>query len=189
MHDLIVQGKVLYWGTSEWSATQIEAAHAICDRLLLHHPVVEQPQYNLFHRTRVEKEYAPLYRSPGLGTTIWSPLASGLLTGKYSKGVPKGARLDTPGLEWLREELLKKSGIEKRMAAIPKLAAVAKGLGTSLPCLAIAWCLKNPNISTVILGASRVEQLTENLGALSVLDKLTPQVMKTIDAISGPVAE
>jgi voltage-dependent potassium channel beta subunit len=189
MHDLIVQGKVLYWGTSEWSAAQIEAAHAICDRLLLHHPVVEQPQYNLFHRTRVEKEYAPLYRSPGLGTTIWSPLASGLLTGKYSKGVPKGARLDTPGLEWLRDELLKKTGIEKRMAAIPKLAAIAKGLGTSLPCLAIAWCLKNPNISTVILGASKVEQLTENLGALNVLEKLTPQVMKTIDAISGPVAE
>jgi aryl-alcohol dehydrogenase-like predicted oxidoreductase len=189
MHDLIIQGKVLYWGTSEWSAAQIEAAHAVCDRLLLHHPIVEQPQYNLFHRKRVEKEYASLYRSPGLGTTIWSPLASGLLTGKYNKGVPKGARLDTPGLEWLREELLKKSGIEKRMAAIPKLAAVAKGLGTSLPCLAIAWCLKNPNISTVILGASRVEQLTENLGALAVLEKLTPPVMRAIDAISGPVAE
>jgi voltage-dependent potassium channel beta subunit len=189
MHDLILQGKVLYWGTSEWSAAQIEAAHAVCDRLLLHHPIVEQPQYNLFHRNRVEKEYASLYRSPGLGTTIWSPLASGLLTGKYSKGIPKGARLDTKGLEWLREELLKKSGIEKRMAAIPKLAAVAKGLGTSLPCLAIAWCLKNPNISTVILGASKVEQLTENLGALNVLEKLTPQVMKAIDAISAPVAE
>jgi voltage-dependent potassium channel beta subunit len=189
MHDLIVQGKVLYWGTSEWSATQIEAAHAVCGRLGLHHPVMEQPQYNLFHRARVEKEYAPLYRGPGLGTTIWSPLASGLLTGKYNKGVPKGSRLAAPGMEWLRDEILKKPGFEGRLAAVPKLAAIAKGLGTSLPCLAIAWCLKNPNISTVILGASRVEQLQENLGALAVIEGLTPQVMKAIDSLSGPVAD
>jgi len=189
MHDLITQGKVLYWGTSEWSAAQIEAAHAVCDRLGLHHPIVEQPQYNLFHRSRVEKEYAPLYRSPGLGTTIWSPLGSGLLTGKYNKGVPKGARLDTAGLEWLRDEVLKKPGTEKRLAAVPKLAAVARGLGATLPTLAIAWCLKNPNISTVILGASKVEQLQENLGALDVLAKLTPQVMKDLDAISAPLAD
>jgi voltage-dependent potassium channel beta subunit len=189
MHDLIVQGKVLYWGTSEWSAAQIEAAHAVCDRLLLHHPVVEQPEYNLFHRTRVEKEYAPLYRTPGLGTTTWSPLASGLLTGKYNKGVPRGARLATPGMEWLRDAILKKPGIERKLAAIPKLATIAKGLGTSLPSLGIAWCLKNPNISTVILGASRVEQLTENLGALEVVAQLTPQVMRELDAISGPLAD
>jgi voltage-dependent potassium channel beta subunit len=189
MHDLIIQGKVLYWGTSEWSATQIEAAHAVCDRLGLHHPIVEQPQYNLFHRARVEKEFASLYRSPGLGTTIWSPLASGLLTGKYSKGVPKGTRLDVKGMEWLREEIMKKPGVEKRMAAVPKLAAIAKDLGTTLPCLGIAWCLKNPNVSSVILGASRVEQLTENLGALDVSVKLTPQVMKEIDAISSPLAD
>ncbi|HEY4989498.1 MAG TPA: aldo/keto reductase [Opitutaceae bacterium] len=189
MHDLIMQGKVLYWGTSEWGAAQIEAAHAVCDRLGLHHPVVEQPEYNLFHRSRVEKEYAPLYRSPGLGTTIWSPLASGLLTGKYNKGVPKGARLDTPGMEWLRDAILKKPGIEKRLAAVPKLAAMARALGSSLPCLAIAWCLKNPNISTVILGASKVEQLKENLGALDLLPKLTPQVMKDLDAISSPLAD
>ncbi len=189
MHDLITQGKVLYWGTSEWSAAQIEAAHAVCDRLLLHHPIVEQPQYNIFHRSRVEKEYGSLYRSPGLGTTIWSPLASGLLTGKYMKGVPKGTRLGVPGLEWLKTELLKKPGIEKRLSTVPKLAAIARELGTSLPRLGVAWCLKNPNVSTVILGASRVEQLTENLGALDVVEKLTPQVMKAIDALSAPVAD
>jgi voltage-dependent potassium channel beta subunit len=189
MHDLIAQGKVLYWGTSEWSATQIEAAHAVCDRLGLHHPIVEQPQYNLFHRARVEKELVSLYRSPGLGTTIWSPLASGLLTGKYNKGVPKGTRLDIKGMEWLKEEILKKPGVERRIAAVPRLAAIAMDLGTNLPCLGIAWCLKNPNVSSVILGASRVEQLTENLGAVGLLEKLTPQVMKEIDAISAPLAD
>jgi voltage-dependent potassium channel beta subunit len=189
MHDLITQGKVLYWGTSEWGAAQIEAAHAVCDRLGLHHPVVEQPEYNLFHRSRVEKEYAPLYRRPGLGITTWSPLASGLLTGKYNKGVPKGARLDTPGMEWLRDAILKGPGIEKRLAVVPKLAALAKALGSSLPCLAVAWCLKNPNVSTVILGASKVAQLKENLGALDLLPKLTPQVMKELDALSSPLAD
>jgi voltage-dependent potassium channel beta subunit len=189
MHDLITQGKVLYWGTSEWSATQIEAAHAVCDRLSLHHPVVEQPEYNLFHRARVEKEYSPLYRSPGLGTTIWSPLASGFLTGKYSKGVTKGTRLGTPGMEWLQEAIMKKPGTDKKLAAIPKIAAIAKSLGTSLPCLAVAWCLNNPNVSTVILGASKVEQLKENLGALDVLAKLTPQVMRELDSISAPLAD
>jgi voltage-dependent potassium channel beta subunit len=189
MHDLIVQGKVLYWGTSEWSASQIASAHAACDALYLHHPIVEQPQYNLFHRARVEKELSALFRSPGLGTTIWSPLASGLLTGKYNRGVPKDTRLGVAGLEWLRDELLRKPGVEKRLAAVPKLAAIAKELGTSLPCMAIAWCLKNPNVSTVILGASRVEQLAENLGSLDILEKLTPQVMNEIDAISAPVAD
>jgi voltage-dependent potassium channel beta subunit len=189
MHDLIVQGKVLYWGTSEWSAAQIEAAHAVCDRLSLHRPVTEQPEYNLFHRARVEKEYAALYRSPGLAITTWSPLSSGLLTGKYNKGVPKGARLDTPGMEWLRDAILKKPGTDKKLAAVPKLAVVAKGLGTSLPCLAIAWCLKNPNVSTVILGASKVEQLRENLSALDVVASLTPQVMRELDSISGPLAD
>jgi voltage-dependent potassium channel beta subunit len=189
MHDLITQGKVLYWGTSEWSSAQIEAAHAVCDRLGLHHPVMEQPEYNLFHRARVEKEYAPLCRSPGLGITIWSPLASGLLTGKYNKGVPKGARLATPGMEWLRDAILKKPGIEKKLGAVPKLAAIAQELGTSLPCLGIAWCLRNPNVSTVILGASKVEQLRENLGALEVVAKLTPQVMRELDAVCGPLAD
>jgi voltage-dependent potassium channel beta subunit len=188
MHDLITQGKVLYWGTSEWSAAQIEAAHAVCDRLLLHHPVVEQPQYNLLHRSRVEKEYASLYRSPGLGTTIWSPLASGLLTGKYTSGIPKDSRLAAPGMKWLQESVLNEPGSGKKLEAVARFAGVAEALGTTLPRLAIAWCLKNPNVSTVILGASKVEQLTENLEALGVVERLTPQLMKDLDAISGPLA-
>jgi voltage-dependent potassium channel beta subunit len=188
MHDLIVQGKVLYWGTSEWGAAELSEAHAICARLGLHAPIVEQPQYNLFHRQRVEKEYAKLYESPGLGTTIWSPLASGVLTGKYNAGVPKGTRLDTPGLEWLRDMILKDPGVQKKIGAMPAVAKIAQELGVSLPRLAIAWCLKNPRISSVILGATRVEQLQENLGALDVLEKLTPEVMQKLDAISRPVA-
>jgi len=190
MHDLIVQGKVLYWGTSEWSAAQLAAAHAVCAEHHLHGPVVEQPQYNLLHRSRVEKEYAPFYNSAaGLGTTIWSPLASGLLTGKYNAGVPAGSRLGAPGMEWLRDLVLKQPGIEKKLAAVPQLVANATELGTSLPRLAIAWCLKNPHVSTVILGASRVEQLRENLGALDVLEQLTPAVLKRLNAISKPVAD
>jgi voltage-dependent potassium channel beta subunit len=188
MHDLITQGKVLYWGTSEWSASQLREAHRLCAQHNLHAPVVEQPQYNLFHRARVEKEYAPLYRTPGLGTTIWSPLAAGLLTGKYNQGVPKGSRLGTPGMEWLRDLILKQPGIEKKLAAVPALAAVAAELETSLPRLGIAWCLKNPHVSTVILGASRVSQLEENLGAIEVAEKLSPAVMARLDAISRPVA-
>ena len=190
MHDLITQGKVLYWGTSEWSAAQLTAAHRVCAEHNLHAPVVEQPQYNLFHRSRVEKEYAPLYQSAtGLGTTIWSPLASGLLTGKYTAGVPANSRLGTPSMAWLRDELLKNPATAPKLAAVPKFAAVAAELGTSLPRLALAWCLKNPQVSTVILGASRVEQLQENLGALDLVQQLTPAVMKRLDAISRPVAD
>ncbi|HEY1791467.1 MAG TPA: aldo/keto reductase [Opitutaceae bacterium] len=189
MHDLIAQGRVLYWGTSEWSAAQIEAAHAVCDRLLLHHPVVEQPQYNIFHRSKVEKEFSALYRSPGLGTTIWSPLASGLLTGKYNKSVGKGTRLGMSGMEWLRDEILKKPGIERKLAVVPKLEAVARELQTTLPCLGIAWCLKNPHVSTVILGASKVEQLKENLGALEVIERLTPQVQREIATLTSGFAD
>lgn len=189
MHDLIVQGKVLYWGTSEWGAREIAEAHRLCASHNLHSPIVEQPQYNLFHRTRVEKEYAPLYDSVvGLGTTIWSPLASGLLTGKYNSGVPTDSRLNTPGMEWLRDRLLKDPSSPQKLAALPKLAAIATELGTTLPCLAVAWCLRNPNVTSVILGASRVEQLTHNLGALEVLPKLDASVMKRIDALSKPVA-
>ncbi|PTX97970.1 aldo/keto reductase [Opitutus sp. ER46] len=188
MHDLITQGKVLYWGTSEWSAAQIAEAHRECRTHNLHAPVVEQPQYNLFHRSRIEIEYAPLYKAPGLGTTIWSPLASGLLTGKYNAGVPQDSRLNAPGMEWLRDTILKQPGIEKKLAALPALAALAQELGTSLPRLGVAWCLKNPHVSTVILGASRVEQLQENLGALEVVDRLTPDVMRRINALSEPVA-
>src|SRR5207237_6113240 len=137
MHDLIVQGKVLYWGTSEWSAAQLKEAFGICARLGLHAPIVEQPQYNLFHRARVESEYGPLYKNPGLGTTIWSPLASGLLTGKYNTGVPQDSRLNAPGMEWLRDAILKQPGIEKKLDAVPKLIAVAKEIETSLPCLSL----------------------------------------------------
>jgi voltage-dependent potassium channel beta subunit len=188
MHDLIVQGKVLYWGTSEWSADEIREAHRVCAAHNLHAPIVEQSQYNLFHRARFEKEYAPLYKSPGLGTTIWSPLASGILTGKYTDGVPQNTRLSAPGMEWLRDMILNDPAAKNKIAAVPELAAIARELGTSLPRLGIAWCLKNPHVSSVILGASRVEQLTENLGALEVVDLLTPEVMKRLDAISKPVA-
>jgi voltage-dependent potassium channel beta subunit len=189
MHDLIVQGKVLYWGTSEWSAVEIAEAQRLCTERNFHAPIVEQPQYNLFHRARVEKEYAPLYRSPtGLGTTIWSPLASGLLTGKYNAGIPRDSRLDAPGMEWLRDLILKNPAGEKKLAAVPALAAIAQELGTSLPRLAVAWCLKNPQVSSVILGASRVEQLRENLGALDVAGQLTPAVMDRIEKISRAVA-
>jgi voltage-dependent potassium channel beta subunit len=188
MHDLIVQGKVLYWGTSEWSADALREAHRVCEQYNLHTPVVEQPQYNLFHRARFEQEYGPLYRSPGLGTTIWSPLASGVLTGKYNEGVPSDSRLNAPGMEWLRDEFMNNPGTRAKIAAVPQLAKIAQELGTSLPKLAVAWCLKNPHVSTVILGASRVEQLRENLGALDVVNQLTPDVMQRLDAISRPVA-
>ncbi len=188
MHDLVIQGKVLYWGTSEWTAPQLNEAYAVCDRLGLHPPQMEQPQYNLFHRTRVEKELAPLCQARGLGTTVWSPLGSGLLTGKYNDGIPPGARLDVPGLEWLRDSVTG-PGWPGRLTAIKKLAAVGGKLGTTLPRLALAWCLKNPLVSSVILGASRVEQLQENLGALEITDRLTPEVMREIDHIVAPVGD
>lgn len=188
MHDLITQGKVLYWGTSEWGAAELREAHRLCTQHGLHAPIVEQPQYSLLHRARVEQEYHPLYESPGLGTTIWSPLASGLLTGKYNDGVPPDSRLAAPGLTWLRERLLDDAGGKPRLEAVRGLARIAAELETSLPRLAIAWCLKNPHVSSVILGASRVTQLEENLGALDVVDRLTPDVMRRMDALSRPVA-
>jgi len=187
MHDLIVQGKVLYWGTSEWDADQLTSAYEACARLGLHAPQMEQPQYNLFHRSRVEKNLAPHYAAHGLGTTVWSPLASGLLTGKYNEGVPKDSRLDQPDLAWLREAVLGPDSGPK-LAAVRKLADLARELDTTLPRLALAWCLKNPHVSSVILGASRPEQLTENVGALDVVPRLTPGVMQRIDTISNPVA-
>ena len=184
MHDLIVQGKVLYWGTSEWTPAQLTEAYRLCAEHHLHAPAMEQPQYNLFRRARLEKELAPLCREHGLGTTVWSPLASGLLTGKYNQGIPADSRLNVPGVEWLRERFT-----PAKLAAVPKFAAIAQELGTSLPRLAVAWCLKHEYVSTVILGASKVEQLEENLGALEVMEKLTPAAMKAIDAISRPIAE
>jgi voltage-dependent potassium channel beta subunit len=179
MHDMISQGKALYWGTSEWGADQIMEAWQIAERHHLHKPQMEQPQYNMFHRTRVEEEYARLYAGIGLGLTIWSPLASGMLTGKYLAGIPADSRGALPGYDWLRHALTD----EQKLTAVRALLPVAADLGCSLAQLAIAWCAANPNVSTVITGASRAEQVTENMKALDVLPKLTPEVMAQIDAI------
>ena len=179
MSDMISAGKVLYWGTSEWSAAEIAAAWHIADRHHLHKPVMEQPQYNLFHRDRVEKEYARLYEDLGLGTTIWSPLASGLLTGKYNDGVPPDSRGTLKGYEWLAERLTEPA----KIARVRKLMPVAQALGCTLAQMSLAWCLKNPHVSSVITGASRPEQVRENLGAIEVVGKLDAQVMARIDAI------
>lgn len=188
MHDLITQGKVLYWGTSEWSAAELSEACAQCTRHGFHAPTVEQPHYNLFHRTRFEKELSPVFEKHGLGTTTWSPLACGLLTGKYNHGIPADSRLNVAGLEWLRDQMTG-PGSEPKLAAVKQFATLATELGATLPRLALAWCLKNPHVSTVILGASRVEQLQENLGALEILPRLTPEVMARLDKISRPVAD
>ncbi len=179
MHNIVESGKAMYWGVSEWSADEIRAAWAVCEKHGWHKPTMEQPEYNLFHRERVEKEYARLYEDIGLGTTIWSPLASGLLTGKYQKGIPQGSRGALKGYGWLKDDLTNK----ENLARVAKLGKIAKELECSLPQLALAWCAKNPNVSTVIMGASRVEQLRENLKALDVLPKLTEDVMKRIEGI------
>ena len=173
MHQLIMQGKVMYWGTSEWSAKEIGEAHAVAEKHHLIGPVMEQPQYNLFHREKVEKEFAPLYESVGLGTTVWSPLASGVLTGKHSLEGDPSSRLRAAGLDWLREREL----TEARLKKVEELKTIAADLGMSLPVFAIAWCLKNPRVSTVILGASKVAQLEENLKAVEAQDLLTTEVM------------
>ncbi|HET7394946.1 MAG TPA: aldo/keto reductase [Gammaproteobacteria bacterium] len=179
MHTLVQQGKVLYWGTSEWSAHEINAAHAVARELRLTPPTMEQPQYNLFVRERVEQEYAPLYKDHGMGTTIWSPLASGLLTGKYNAGIPKDSRMNLPGYGWLKEKLQSEEG-RRRLAKVSQLEPIARELDMSMAQLAIAWCLRNPHVSSVILGASRVEQLKETLAAVELADKLTPTVMGKI---------
>ncbi|MEJ2045482.1 MAG: aldo/keto reductase [Reinekea sp.] len=182
MHHLVQQGKIIYWGTSEWSAQQITQAHAIARQEHLTPPSMEQPQYNLLHRERVEAEYRPLYDDYGMGTTIWSPLASGLLTGKYNNGIPEDSRLTLPGYEWLRDRLLSDEG-KQNLEKVAALAGLAKELGVSLTHLALAWCMKNPDVSTVILGASRLSQLEDNLQAVAVVDKLTDDVMYRIDTI------
>ncbi|WP_243041847.1 potassium channel beta subunit family protein [Dyella sedimenti] len=179
MDTLVRQGKVLYWGTSEWPAEAIAEAHRVAKENHLYAPSMEQPQYNLLHRERVEREYASLYDTYGMGTTIWSPLASGLLTGKYNDGMPSDARLAQPGYEWLREAILEQGG--DRIAKVRRLAPIAADLGVSMAQLAIAWCLVNPHVSTVMLGASKLEQLEQNLGALDVLPKLDAQVLQKID--------
>jgi len=177
MDGLIRQGKVLYWGTSEWPAEQIREAHDIARAHHLHAPTMEQPQYNLLHRERVEQEYARLYRDIGLGTTTWSPLASGVLTGKYASGVPADSRAAIKGLEWLAERILEPTGIAK----VKKLVPIAQELGCTLAQMSLAWCLKNPHVSTVITGASRPAQVVENLKALAVVPKLTPDVIERIE--------
>jgi aryl-alcohol dehydrogenase-like predicted oxidoreductase len=182
MSDLIGQGKVLYWGTSEWSVAEITEAHRIARDLRLVPPTMEQPQYNLFHRERVEKEFAPLYDTVGLGLTTWSPLASGLLTGKYNDGDPGGTRISLKNYEWLREEF-ETGEARKRLAKVKKLAAVAGDLGTTLPRLALAWCLKNPRVSSVITGASKPAQVKENMKAGELVDQLSDEVMKRIATI------
>ena len=179
MHDMIARGKALYWGTSEWDARAIREAWEIAERHHLHKPVMEQPEYNLFHRERVEKEYAPLYDDIGLGLTTWSPLASGLLTGKYRAGVPADSRGAMPRMQFLVPNLTDKAKNE----VVGKLESIAKGLGCTLAQLAIAWCAKNPRVSTVITGASRVSQVEENLKAADLIAKLTPEIMQRIDGI------
>lgn len=177
MSDIVSQGKALYWGTSEWTGEQILEAWRIADRYHLHKPQMEQPQYNIFTREKVERDFAPLYKEIGLGLTTWSPLASGLLTGKYTKGVPQGSRAALPGYEWLKERVLN----PERLQAVTRLESVAKELGCSVGQLAIAWCLKNPHVSTVILGATSPEQLTQNLEAARIVARLDEAVMAEIE--------
>ena len=179
MSDIVASGKALYWGTSEWSADEIRAAWEIAERHHLRKPVMEQPQYHLLHRDRVEKEYARLYEDIGLGTTTWSPLASGLLTGKYADGIPSDSRAALPGYEWLHKRLTD----EKAHSIVRQLSGVASDLGCSLAQLAIAWCTKNPNVSTVITGASRASQVEENFAALDVAAKIDAGVLGRIDEI------
>ena len=185
MNDIIVQGKALYWGTSEWPADAIRAAWEIAERHGWHKPVMEQPQYHLFHRKRVEEEYARLYDDIGLGLTTWSPLASGLLTGKYRAGVPEGSRGALENMAFLRDGLTHPA----KNAAVAQLEPIAQELGGTLAQLALAWVAKNPRVSTVITGASKLSQLQANLGALALLDKLTPEVMERIDAVTKPLAD
>jgi aryl-alcohol dehydrogenase-like predicted oxidoreductase len=174
----------LYWGTSEWSAERIMEAYAVARREHLIPPTMEQPQYHMFEREKVEKDYLPLYREMGLGTTIWSPLASGLLSGKYNQGIPEGTRVTLPGYEWLRR-MLESEGGRQRIEKVKALAPVAESLGCTMAQMAIAWCLKNSHVSTVITGASKPEQVTENMKSLDVVAKLAPDVMERIEGILG----
>jgi aryl-alcohol dehydrogenase-like predicted oxidoreductase len=181
MNILIEHGKVFYWGTSEWSADEILEAHKVAKELGLIPPAVEQPQYNLFERTKMEQDYLPIFKGPGMGTTIWSPLASGLLTGKYNNGIPEGSRMALENYAWLKDRMMQDDKLER----VKKLSKVATDMGTSLATLSIAWCIHNPNVTTAILGATREAQLMENLEALNVYTQLTPDVMQEIDRIMG----
>lgn len=179
IHQLFLQGKILYWGTSEWSAQQITEAYQIAERHHLLPPSMEQPQYNMFARERLEKEYVRLFSVYGMGTTIWSPLASGLLTGKYNNGFVPGTRISMEKMEWLKDKTL----MEEKIRKANKLTKLAKDAGIRLNHLALCWCLKNPNVSTVILGASKVEQLADNLKALNYMAELTPELLQQVEEI------
>lgn len=181
MNTLIQQGKIFYWGTSECSAAEIMEAHMVAKDLGLEGPSVEQPEYNLFNRMKMEVDYEPIFKNVGMGTTIWSPLASGILTGKYNDGIPEGSRMSLEGYEWLKERAV----VEDKLSRVKALGEFANELGVSLPTLSIAWCLSNPNVTTAILGATRESQLTENLKALEVLPLITPEVKERIDLIMG----
>jgi voltage-dependent potassium channel beta subunit len=181
MHNIVESGKAFYWGTSEWPAGDILAAIEIAERHHLHKPVMEQSQYNLFHRERLEVEYTRLFSDYGYGMTTWSPLASGLLTGKYNKGIPDGSRATLPHYEWLKESVTDQAKLDK----VSQLQSVADDLGVPLSQMALAWILKNPNVSTVITGASKLQQVKENLKAMDVVSQLTPDVMERIQTIMG----
>jgi aryl-alcohol dehydrogenase-like predicted oxidoreductase len=180
MHDIVTSGKALYWGTSEWPAEALLEAYEICDRHHLRKPAMEQPQYNLFNRDRVEEEYRPIIESRGLGLTTWSPLASGQLTGKYLDGIPDGSRGSLAGYEWMRGYLTDAGANAK----VRQLKEIADGLDCSLAQLAIAWCVRNPHVSTVITGASRTSQVAENMEALDVLERLDDEVLERIDTVT-----
>jgi voltage-dependent potassium channel beta subunit len=184
MNRVLSQGQALYWGTSEWSARQVAEACHFARREHLVPPLMEQPQYNMFRRERVEKEYVPLYRDFGLGTTVWSPLAGGLLTGKYNDGIPKGSRVTLAGYEWLKERY-EGPEAESRIKKVGQLKTIAEEMGISMAQLALAWCLKNPMVSSVITGASRPEQVVENMKAMEMVDTLTPEIMGRIEGILG----
>ena len=184
MDTLVRQGKVLYWGTSEWSAQQIQQAHGVARQYGLTPPTMEQPQYNMFERDRVEREYHRLYSEIGLGTTIWSPLASGVLTGKYRDGIPDGSRMTLPDYQWLRERIESVEG-QANVRKAAELEGIARELGIPLAQMAIAWCLKNPHVSTVILGASSTKQLAQNLASLDAVSQLGDDAMEKIEGVLG----
>ena len=179
MNHLIQQGKVLYWGTSEWSGVEIMEAHRVAEKYRLIGPTMEQPQYNMFERNKLENEYLGIFNTVGLGTTIWSPMASGLLSGKYNDGIPKNSRFALQGFDWLKDRWM----LEDNLKKVKKISELAGKLGVSTAALSIAWCIKNPNVSTAILGATKKQQLLENLKSLDIVPMLTPEVMEKIDAI------
>ena len=179
MNHLIQQGKILYWGTSEWSGVEIMEAHRVAEHYRLIGPTMEQPQYNLFEREKIDKEYLDIFKTVGMGTTIWSPLASGLLSGKYNDGIPKGSRFALEGFDWLKERWV----MDEKMKKVKKLSELANKLGVTTAALSIAWCIKNPNVSTAILGATKKVQLLDNLKALDAFEKLSPEVLEKIEGI------